>query len=79
MTRTISTSPPPCQVAAWPEFPDIYLALDCPEGLVCITEYDRTRIITWVNQVERIHEHLVQTCPGVKWMPLPPLKEDVSP
>ena len=56
---------PPCRVAAWPEFPEVYLVNDCPEGLVCITVGDHTAIAVWLNQIERIHDTL-KGCVNVK-------------
>lgn len=57
-------------VAQWPEFPNVYSLLDCPEGAVCISQGDHLAIVFWVDQVERIHTDLA-SCPGVQFTALP--------
>jgi hypothetical protein len=69
-TKTILIKEPKCVLAQWPEFPDVYLLRDCPEGAICTAVGDHLRIVGWINQVNRIHA-TAQGCPNVEFRDLP--------
>lgn len=51
-------------MAAWPEDPDAVIYPTDEEGKWIIYQFDRLKIVYWMEQANRIHEELAN-CPGV--------------
>lgn len=65
---TTLIKPEPCKVPTWDEFPQVYTAEGCPEGMVCTWDEDHDVIVAWVVRAIRYHD-FIDSCPYVKEAP----------
>lgn len=54
---------------AWPETPEIWDVVPCPEGLICVTIADQLTMGHHEMDLERLHEYL-SACPNVVFVPM---------